>query len=392
MSSTAVIENKNRIPLPECGYYLSTIYFYLTQGCNLRCRHCWINPSFEKTEHKQHPFLDFEVFKDVIQQGKALGLSGVKLTGGEPFIHPDISEMIDYINSENLRLTIETNGVSLSEELVSKIRKNKRSFVSVSVDGENAQTHEWVRRVPGCFDAALNGIKLLVNGGLRPQLIMSIMEYNAEQMEAVVRMAEEKGCGSVKFNLVTSTGRGENMHNSGQVLSIQKLVELGNWVERELAPNSKIPVIYSHPESFRPLGKVIQGRGKCGIFSIIGVLGTGKYALCGIGETVPELVFGHTEKDKLADIWNNNSVLNEIRKGLPEKLTGVCADCIRRESCRGSCIANNYKKYRDLFAPHQYCQEAYNAGLFPESRLIPEKYRKKVISLPRRNAVKTGSQ
>ncbi|MCP4178620.1 MAG: SynChlorMet cassette radical SAM/SPASM protein ScmF [bacterium] len=364
------------IPIPECGFHLRTIYFYLTEGCNLRCRHCWINPPFEKGMQKQHPFLDFEVFKDVIQQGKTLGLRTVKLTGGEPFIHPKISKMIDYINVEDLRLNIETNGVSLTEDLVSKIRKNKKSFVSVSVDGENAETHEWVRRVPGCFDAALAGIKLLVDAKFRPQLIMSIMDYNVEQMETVVRMAEKIGCGSVKFNLVTSTGRGDAMHKSGQVLSIQKLIDLGNWVERELAPNSKIPVIYSHPESFRPLKKVINGRGKCGIFSIIGVLGTGKYALCGIGETVPELVFGHTEKDRLADIWNNNATLNEIRKGLPEKLTGICADCISRDSCKGSCVANNYKKYRKLFAPHQYCQEAFDAGLFPESRLIPGEYRK----------------
>ena len=371
-------ENQKKITVPDCGYVLNQIYFYLTEGCNLNCRHCWIDPPFEKHEKKQYPFLDLEVFKDVVQQGKALGLRAVKLTGGEPFIHPDISKIINYVNSEDLRLNIETNGVALTKELVSKVRKNKRSFVSVSVDGENAKTHEWVRRVPGCFDAALNGIKLLVKGGFRPQLIMSIMDYNVEQMESVVRMAEEKGCGSVKFNLVTSTGRGEYLHDSGQVLPIQKLVKLGNWVERELAPNSKIHVIYSHPEAFRPLRKLIRPSGKCGIFGIIGVLGTGKYALCGIGETIPELVFGHTEEDRLADIWNNSTVLNEIRKGLPGKLQGVCSDCICKESCKGSCVANNYKKYRELFASHQYCEEAYKVGLFPESRRVPEEHRKTV--------------
>ena len=369
--------NKPQIPVPECGYHLNSIYFYLTEGCNLRCRHCWINPPFEKHEKKQYPFLDLEVFKDVVRQGKALGLRAVKLTGGEPFIHPRIGEIIDHVNSQNLRLNIETNGVLLTKELVSKVRENKRSFVSVSVDGENAETHEWVRRVPGCFDGALNGIKLLKDAGFRPQLIMSIMNHNVEQMEAVVRLAEEKGCGSVKFNLVTSTGRGDMMHKTGQVLSIQKLIQIGDWVERKLAPASKIPVIYSHPEAFRPLGKVVRrNTGRCGIFSIIGVLGTGKYALCGIGETVPDLVFGHTEKDSLADIWNHNAILNEIRKGLPKKLKGVCADCISRESCKGACVANNYKRYGDLFAPHEYCEAAHQAGLFPESRLIPENYRK----------------
>ena len=59
--------------------------------------------------------------------------------------------------------------------------------------------------------------------------------------------------------------------------------------------------------AFRPLSKIFTGpAGRCGIFGIIGVLGDGKYALCGIGETVPELVFGHPETDKLVDVWNDN--------------------------------------------------------------------------------------
>ena len=103
----------------------------------------------------------------------------------------------------------------------------------------------------------------------------------------------------------------------------------------------------------------------------IGVLGSGKYALCGIGETVPELVFGHAEKDKLADIWNDNKVLNEIRKGLPLKLKGICGECLMKDQCLGSCVAINYYRHKDLFAPQWYCEEAQKAGLFPKSRIHP---------------------
>ena len=45
-------QNAPKIPVPDCGYYLGTIYFYLTEGCNLKCRHCWINPPFEAGEKK----------------------------------------------------------------------------------------------------------------------------------------------------------------------------------------------------------------------------------------------------------------------------------------------------------------------------------------------------
>ena len=179
-------ENRKEIKAPECGYFLNQIYFYLTQGCNLRCRHCWIAPKFQ-TEDSIWPSVDFELFKDIIRQGVDLGLSGVKLTGGEPLIHPNIEQILDHVCETGLRLTIETNGTKCTPEIVEKIVKNKGAFVSVSLDGDDAETHEWVRGVPGCFDAALEGVRNLVRSGLRPQIIMSVMRRNADKMEAVVR-------------------------------------------------------------------------------------------------------------------------------------------------------------------------------------------------------------
>ena len=365
-------ENKKEIKVPECGYFLNHIYFYLTQGCNLKCRHCWIAPKYQ-TENAIWPSLDFDLFKDIVKQGMDLGLSAVKLTGGEPLIHPDIGKIIDHISGTGLRLTIETNGTKCTPGIVEKIMKNNRPFVSVSLDGADAATHEWVRGVPGCFDASLEGVRNLVRAGLRPQIIMSIMRRNFGQMEAVVRMAEKENAESVKFNLVTPTARGEQMQKSGETLSIKELIDLGHWIENTLEPSSGIRIVYSHPTAFRPLSKIFtKSSGRCGIFGIIGVLGDGKYALCGIGETVPDLVFGHAEKDRLADVWNNTPVLNDIRKGLPGDLKGICGDCLMKNLCLGACVAMNYYRGRDLFAPHWYCEEAHNVELFPTERIRPD--------------------
>ena len=366
-------ENKteNKIPAPKCGYYLNTIYFYLTEGCNLKCRHCWIAPKYQSKEAKW-PALDFELFKSIVRQGKELGMTNIKLTGGEPLIHPDIDKILDHIKEQDLQITIETNGVECTLEIAEKIAECKKPFVSISLDGTDAETHEWVRGVKGSFDAALNGLRNLVQAGIHPQIIMSVMSINKDQLEGMVRLAEKENANSVKFNLVTPTARGEQMHDAGQTLSMQELVELGHWVENTLAPASKIRVVYSHPVAFRPLGKVFtKSSGKCGIFGIIGVLGSGKYALCGIGATVPELIFGDAKKDKLDNIWNNNKILNDIRQGLPSKLHGICGDCLMKVQCLGACVAMNYYRHKDLFAPQWYCEEAQKAGLFPKSRLCP---------------------
>ncbi len=101
-------------------YPLNQIYFYLTEGCNLRCRHCWIAPKYQ-TEGNSYPALDLDLFKAIIEQAKPLGLTGVKLTGGEPLLHPQIKEILEHIRAENLDLTVETNGVLCTLELAGKI-------------------------------------------------------------------------------------------------------------------------------------------------------------------------------------------------------------------------------------------------------------------------------
>jgi SynChlorMet cassette radical SAM/SPASM protein ScmF len=354
-------------------YSLNQIYFYLTEGCNLRCRHCWITPKFQDGD-LIYPSLDFGLFRSIIEQAKPLGLSGVKLTGGEPLLHPQISKILDFIRAENLRLTVETNGVLCTPELSQKMAACKNSFVAVSLDSTEAETHEWLRGVKGCHEATLEGIRNLVKAGFKPQIIMTIMRRNKEHMEPLVRLAESLGAGSVKFNILQPTARGEKMHEAGEALSIDELVKLGQWVENTLSSSTSLRLHFSHPMAFRPLGKMFGengdgGCGVCGILGILGVLANGSYALCGIGESVPELVFGQAATDRLEDVWSNTPVLLELREGLPERFEGVCRDCLMKDRCLGSCVAQNYYRSRNLWAGYWYCQEAQKQGLFPESRL-----------------------
>jgi SynChlorMet cassette radical SAM/SPASM protein ScmF len=152
-------------------------------------------------------------------------------------------------------------------------------------------------------------------------------------------------------------------------------LDLGRWVEQELSLRVNIPLIFHHPPAFRPLslmfGEKSSGACACGIQGIIGVLPDGSYALCGIGGYIPELVFGHAARDRLADVWRDNAVLRDIREGCPDKLTGICSECLVRNYCLGFCLAQNYYRSRDLWAPYWFCQEAEAAGLFPASRKRP---------------------
>ena len=359
----------------ERFFSLNQLYFYLTEGCNLRCRHCWIAPKYQNGTHI-YPSLSTELFKSIIGQARPLGLSAVKLTGGEPLLHPQIRDILEEVRTSKLRLIVETNGLLCTSELARMMASCNDPFVAVSLDAADAKIHEWMRGIPGCFEKTIEGIRNLVKAGIEPQIIMTVARCNRDEVEAVVRLAESLGAGSVKFNVLQPTARGEQMRKAGETLSIEELVELGQWVENTLSASTNLFLIFDHPPAFRPLGKMFGNNGTgcetCGIFGILGVLADGSYSLCGIGKMVPELVFGHADTDRLDDVWNNSPVLQEIRKGLPDRLEGICGKCLLKGICLGSCIAQNYYLNKNLWAPFWYCHEANSKGLFLETRLKKE--------------------
>lgn len=354
---------------------IKQLYFYLTEGCNLACRHCWLNPKHQ-TADKSYGSLDLELLKTIVQEGVQIDLKGVKLTGGEPLMHPQIHDILDFLATTELSVDIETNGILVTPEIAKKFADFKRKFVAISLDGATADTHQHIRGVDGCFDDTIQGIKHFVDAGIRPQVIMSVMQSNKHQIEDLVKLGESLGVSSIKFNIIQPTGRGKSMTDHGDTLTIQEHLDTAGWIINELQPTTKIKLTYHLPPAFIPLNKMFSSQNGgcviCGIFGILGVLANGAYALCGIGNHIQELVFGQAGQDKLEDVWNDNPTLNAIREGLPSRLTGVCGACMMKKSCLASCIAQNYHDGHDLWSPFWFCREAHEQGLFPHSRLTKD--------------------
>jgi radical SAM protein with 4Fe4S-binding SPASM domain len=144
-------------------------------------------------------------------------------------------------------------------------------------------------------------------------------------------------------------------------------------VEQDLVPRAGIPLLFGHPPAFRPLGSLLGTGdgcwgGRCGILSVLGVLWDGHYALCGMGNSVPGLVFGHARNLSTASVWEETPVLRELRAGLPDRLEGVCRDCLLKRLCQGHCMAMNLRAGKNVWEPFWYCEAARNAGRFPAAR------------------------
>lgn len=361
-----------QLDLPEGVPPLTTFYLYLTNGCNLACRHCWITPNFVRGEPDPGEVLPPELLHRAVAQALPLGLRAAKLTGGEPTQHPQFREIVDLLTAAGLQLTMETNGTLIDAALARYLKERTNLwFVSVSIDGPDAAVHDAFRGVPGSFDAATRGFRALVEAGYRPQLIMSPHRGTVQHIEAVVALAASLGAGSVKFNPVTATGRGEAMHARGEALEAEEILDLAHWIRGELQARTPVKLILSTPLAFYSVQELLDGGqgGMCHVRHILGILGDGQMALCGIGRTIPALCFGNLRDTDVREAWLHAPLLRELRAELDGPYPGLCGACIHAGRCLAYCVADNYQHSGRLVTAHQLCEQARAAERFPVGRL-----------------------
>jgi SynChlorMet cassette radical SAM/SPASM protein ScmF len=305
-------------------------------------------------------------------EGKKLGLCQAKLTGGEPLLHPQFIEIVDFFHEQEMPLNMETNGTLVDRDTAVHLKKKSGVYhISVSIDSPRPEYHDWFRGVEGAFDKAVQGVKHLVAAGFQPQIIMCPHQGNLHEIDDMVQLAADLGAGSVKFNPVNGVGRGRFLKEKGDSLGFDEIMDLVRYINNDLQDRSPIKLISILPPALHPVGEMLRRGshcGACGVMNILGFLGSGEMALCGIGSTVPELCFGTLGKDDLADVWINHPKLKELREGLTGQYPGICGDCIHSSGCFMHCVAQNYVENGELISPDPMCMEADNLGLFPDSR------------------------
>ncbi|HPQ41983.1 MAG TPA: radical SAM protein [bacterium] len=362
---------KPGIDLPDGIPYLTSFYLYLTTGCNLHCRHCWVDPDGDP-DAPYGRVLSPELLKAAIDEAKPMGLVSIKLTGGEPMLHPRFPDIVTLIKGEGLSADMETNGTLLTPETVTLIRDHSSiRFISVSLDSHTPEYHDAFRGKKGAWQATVNGIGYLVSAGIHPQIIMSVSHENLAMVEDLVALAIRLRAGSVKFNPVSDVGRGRDMTRRGVTLDFDELMQFKDRILNDLQPRVPIPLLMLMPPAVMSVGEILRTArpgGTCSVLNTIGILGSGDYAMCGIGQNCPEMRYGTLGKDSLREIWLNHPSICALRKGLTRALPQLCDDCIHSTRCIAHCAAMNYIHYGERVHASWHCVEAERRGLFPETR------------------------
>jgi hypothetical protein len=152
--------------LPDGVPRLHSFYLYLTSGCNLACRHCWVKPRFTNGRPEPLECIDPELLFTAVTEAKTLGLTSAKLTGGEPLFHPRFVDIVNGLSGLGIDMNMETNGVLITPELAVFLKNDtKIDFISVSLDDDEPESHDAFRGVEGAFDATLRGLDALREAG-----------------------------------------------------------------------------------------------------------------------------------------------------------------------------------------------------------------------------------
>ena len=143
------------------------VFWNLTARCNLRCVHCYLGagPDSSTTGELTTP----EALA-LLDELAAVRAPVVLFSGGEPLLRPDLEELAAHARSLGLATALSTNGTLITPEVAARLRDAGFEYVGISLDGESAETHDALRRMPGELRPGRGGDAALRRGRdpLRP--------------------------------------------------------------------------------------------------------------------------------------------------------------------------------------------------------------------------------
>jgi len=157
----------------------------LTDRCNMRCRYCMPREHFD--EHKflaKKEILSYEELALIVESLVPLGLTKVRLTGGEPLLRRDVCSFIKMLPKE-LDIAMTTNGILL-EKFAQELADSGLNRVTVSLDALDTETFQAMGDTNETPETVLRGIEAARMAGLTVKVNTVIRAgYNEHSVEKV---------------------------------------------------------------------------------------------------------------------------------------------------------------------------------------------------------------
>ena len=219
--------------------------FELLTACNFKCIHCY-NQDLKVT------YIDYDIFKNVINQLVKLGCEKITLTGGEPLLHPNFKDIYLYCIEKNLKVKLFINGYFIDKH-IELLRDFNPQKIEISLYGVSNSTYKKICNVGDGFDKVINNIKLLKLNNIKLQIKTIVMEQNFNEFKEMTKLCQNLNL-PFKFDTIILNSKNFTNNQSNNILNenyynfmqMIKEFKIKNWEQYPLKKqaNKTIDLIY----------------------------------------------------------------------------------------------------------------------------------------------------
>ncbi len=171
----------------------------ITQCCNLRCIHCYLGDQKAIRSHKQRELSTAQWIK-IIKDVADAGCLTLLITGGEPLLRKDFDEIYTFAKKQGLLVTVFTNAVLITDEIIELLKKLPPFSVEVSLYGATRSVYEKITGVKGSYAQCIEGIDRLA-ANVHLVLKTVLMTVNRHELAQLKILAKQYGA---KFRFDTA--------------------------------------------------------------------------------------------------------------------------------------------------------------------------------------------
>ncbi len=341
---------------PAGGRYVPHVVAWnLTRRCNLECAHCYIAAGPAESAESE---LTTAECRDLIDQILVLNPAPLFiLSGGEPLLRDDLTDIAGYASAGGATVVVGTNGTGLSHERIDALQAAGVSGVAVSVDSLDPGRHDRFRHGPGSFAATTAALERLRAHRLDFIIQTTVTKGNRAELERLVTWAADQAAVAFNCYFLVPAGRGARLSDLAPADYEAVLADLVRYHTRYLgrmmvrakcAPHFMRLVHATTPDS--PILNY-QTRCPCGT-QYCRITPDGRLTPC---PYLPAEA-GDLRRQRFGDVWHGSPLFQSLRGGA---LGGKCGRCEYRALC-GGCRARAYALEGDVLAADPSC--AYEPG------------------------------
>src|SRR5690349_20383383 len=274
------------------------------------------------------------------------------LSGGEPLLRPDLTQIAGYASQHGATVVVGTNGTLLTEERIAALKTAGVRGVAVSIDSLRPTYHDNFRHGKGSLDDTIAAL-----GRLRAERLDFIIQSTATkgnhaELERVAQWSAEQGAVAFNCYFLVATGRGAGLSDLAPAEYEAVLADLARW-QREYRGQMMVrakcaPHFMRHVHAADPDSPILNygTRCPCGT-QYCRITPDGKLTPC---PYLPE-VAGDLRAHSFADVWRSAPLFRRLREGA---LGGKCGACEYRKLC-GGCRARAFALEGDVLAADPSC-------------------------------------